>query len=256
MPRSEIEKYIKQKGVTLLITTFNRDGLLASGLASIGAQNLPIEIFVLNDGAEGNAKKLAGEYGATYIYTGLTKRSVNDWRVPGFALNIGVKKSKSEIIIISCAEIIHLKDCLRSILEPVIEDEMALGIPLGFDDPGKYDIEKRNCQGLPPLNVKLPFLMAMRRQRFLEIGGYDEDYLGIGREDVDIVDRLLNRGCYFEVVDAICVHKKHKRVWDDPASEPRKQYNRDVYNKKKGTIVRNQGREWGKADWLKEQQNG
>ena len=83
---------------TLLITTYNRDGLLEQGLTSITRQDLTdIEVIVINDGLKGQVENICKFHRVKYLYTGTPK-----WRIPGFAINIAAKQALGEILIISC----------------------------------------------------------------------------------------------------------------------------------------------------------
>ena len=43
-----------------------------------------------------------------YIFTGMRNKEKLVWRCPSFAINIGVKQSKADYIILTCPEIYHL----------------------------------------------------------------------------------------------------------------------------------------------------
>jgi GT2 family glycosyltransferase len=128
-----------------------------------------------------------------------------------------------------------------------------LAIPLGKDDlDGSFLNAVANGVPLPDpinycsLNTLLPFFMAISRDQFMAIGGYDEDFSGIFYDDDDLVERLISNGCYYFQTDALVIHLFHPRY---PASVLESQeglYNKNLYLSRKGIIVRNQGREWGR----------
>jgi len=223
--------------LTLIMTTYNRDVLLQRGLMSITSHPW-LRILVVNDGVEGNAKAICERYGADYLFTD----AANTWRVPGFALNIGVKNCASENIILSCAEIYHMNACCR-ILRDSCGDK-TLAIPQGWDDDGTY-VEHGTVNKLPILNTKLPFLMALRRNEYMDIGGYDEDFTGSAYDDDDIVGRLVDNGCEYVETDALCVHLYHGRNTENKRATGRHEYNKRLYEQRKGIIIRNEGKVWG-----------
>lgn len=231
---------------SVLMTTFNRDTLLMQGLEQIrshGDYKNEIEIIVLNDGNPGDVDRICSVYGAKHVYTAETKSDPNDWRVPGFALNIGAKISTGDALIITCAEMFHLTNCFDPIIDAVAEDEKVMAIVDGRDDNGSFGVNGH--EDLPQLNVKLPFLMGVSKKIFFEIGGYDEDFTGHAWEDQDLVDRLKLYGCKYKFVDGLCVHLFHPRTCYQPQYREASIYNNRIFKSKKGTIVRNVGREWG-----------
>jgi len=139
---------------------------------------------------------------------------------------------------------------IEKIISTVESNPMAMAITNGLDDDGSFEINGDQYNKLPPLNTKLPFLMGLSRKNYFDIGGYDEDFKGHSRDDVDFVDRLTNYGCSYHIVGGLCVHLYHHRTFHDPEMVTKKQYNNAIYQQKRGTIVRNQEREWGKFDEL------
>jgi len=240
--------------ISLIMTTFQRDNLLKLTLPNIVNQRRADEIILVNDSTQDDTEQIAKDFGCNYIFTG--QRNVNNnmkWRVPGYALNIGVKASSGDIIVLSCAEMYHIGDLLNQISTPVMKDYLALGIPEGKDDNGIYlsylvGAKKHNptiYSQLSPLNVKLPFLLAMRREIYLEIGGYDEDFTGQAYDDNDIVARLLAYGCEYVQTKARCVHLFHKRSYHN-RNRNSLTYNKRLFLARQGIVKRNIGKEWGR----------
>jgi glycosyltransferase involved in cell wall biosynthesis len=234
---------------TIVMTTFDRDCLLQLGLESIRRWNPNVEILVVNDGVPGNVENICRLFNAIHLFTGYRNKEKMHWRVPGYALNIGVKKAKGDIIFLTCAEMWHVTDCVNPMAEAVEKDLYALAIPEGKDDmDNRYlpnlDNEEKYAECVP-LKTELPFLMAMYRDRFVEIGGYDEDFVGQSFDDDDLVERLQANGCHYQKVDARCVHLYHPRYCHDKRTMGRWAINKKLYEQRKGQIVRNVNREWG-----------
>ena len=242
--------------ISLIMTTFQRDHLLKLTLPNIVNQRRADEIILVNDGTPDDTEQIAKDHGCNYIFTG-QRNVVNNisgikWRVPGYALNIGVRASTGDIIILSCAEMYHIGDLLNQIAIPVIENYFALGIPEGKDDDETYlsyltKTKKHNqniYEQLKPLNVKLPFLLAMRREIYIEIGGYDEDFTGQAYDDNDIMSRLLIHGCEYVQTKARCVHLFHKRSYRN-RNRNSLEYNKRLFLARQGVVKRNIGKEWG-----------
>ena len=253
-----IDATARDKKVSILIPTFNRDDLLDLGLKSIAAQKAPnVEILVLNDGPHSEStEQVAKVNGATYVHTGVrfNKDPNSLWRVPGYALNVGVKLAKGDILVLTCPEIFHVtQDCIEQLVAPLIKDPLAVGIPVGKDDDGKYLAAVKAGAAtddlfskLGVLRTELPFLMAVSRQAYTAIGGYDEDFTGRCFDDDDFSGRLVAHGCKFTQTGARCVHLYHPRLSiKDTGDHKRVAYNKKLFMDRRGSVIRNVGREWG-----------
>lgn len=251
--------------VTLLITTFRRANLLKWGLFSLAGQEVPFEFetIVINDGLNDETEEICRQYrkklNLKYIFSG--HRNLGGemkWRVPGFAFNIGARHSSGKVLILTCAEMFHLNDTVSRLAVPVLENPSLLAVPIGKHDRdavflnylnehgGSYEMDLFNkC---PDLDIKLPYLLAVSRAQFFDIGGYDEDFTGVAAEDNDLVDRLQLNGCTYYQTGAKTVHLYHPRHLGGTEHHPEVQYNRNIYYARKGITVRNADREWGRLD--------
>ena len=249
---------------SIIITTFQRPHLLKWGLYSLAQQAMPanFETIVLNDGFPDESEQICKVYkeklNLKYIFTGQRNlQGGSRWRVPGFAINIGAKISQGQILILSCSEMFHLNDSIMQLSYPLLTDPKRLGIPIARDDQDASFLNylNNNKGGFDHqafynnyrwLDTRLPFLTSISREAFFAIGGYDEDFLGIGFEDNDLVERLLNNGgCYYQTA-AEAIHLYHERIFLGRENSPEAQLNCRLYYEKKGQIVRNLNREWGK----------
>jgi len=246
--------------ISLLITTYKRPHLLKWGLSSMLEKKLPrfLEIIILNDGIKDETENLCKQFipklPIRYIFTGQRNLLKEELRPPGFAFNIGFKQSTGEIIILSCAEMFHLNNAIVEVIKPVLQNPKQIGIPNGRDDWHKKVLtaleneESPNLDGLfdtatEKLNNHLPFFMALHRTQYEELGGYDEDFTGIGFEDNDFVHRLLDYGCPQIRTKAKVIHLWHQRYFGK--MQGREHINRKLFEARRGKLKRNQGKEWG-----------
>ena len=252
--------------ISLVMGSYKRAKLLDACLDSIleYQYNFELEVVVVNDGIPDDTEEVCKRHRGTvpvkYIFSG--KRNLDGEckpRMAGFSLNIGVQQCSGDYIVLSCAEIFHIGNCLTKI-ESARTDAKKLLVPalMYFDDIGSVtgritDIPRRHYGDLmrslvrDKAAVRMPYLMGMWRNCYCAIGGYDEDFLGWAGEDNDLVCRLLETGCSYQQLDMPIIHLHHGKRCDSQAhpENPRWAYNWKLFQDRKTQLVRNQGREWG-----------
>jgi glycosyltransferase involved in cell wall biosynthesis len=252
--------------VSIIIPSFKRAHLLQWNLLSLAKQKIPFEFetIVLNDGVLDETEQLCSHYkeklNLKYFFTG--QRNLEGelvWRIPGFAINIGVKKSEGDIVLLCCAEMFHINDVVKLITDIYNspDSDKVIALPKAKDDNGRFLKHIASSDGefnineyftQPPLlNVRFPFLIALKRQEFVDIGGYDEDFTGMDYDDNDFVDRLLENNCHYVETEALAIHLWHPRRSCAPETMVRVEHNSKLYLQRKGVIVRNVGKDWGKV---------
>lgn len=247
---------------TLLITSYKRSHLLRWGLKSIAKQNISkddLEIIVLNDGIEDDTKNVCDEFDTLnikYIFTGIRNtRDKELWRIPGYAFNIGAKASDSKYLFLSCAEMYHVDNLIYPMINALNDRPKSLVIPYGKDDNGEFLkslIDKDGAVDLSVynrmpdlLNIHLPFFIAMCREEYMIIHGYDEEFTGIGWDDNDLVSRLnLAGNTYFKIRSRV-IHLWHPRTHVVVSGREKYKYNEDLFFARRGIVKRNEGKEWG-----------
>jgi len=257
---------------SLIIGSFMRPDLLKLGLWSITQQHIKrdLEIIVLNDGLEDDTEKICNVYknilNLRYIFTG--QRNTKEKMVhrdSGFAMNIGVKQAKGDIIILAGAEMYHLNNTINLIINPLIDNKKILSVPeiIYFDDTGNTvnylsinptinlpeDLLNEIKQSRENRRASLmPFFMGMYKKHFINIGGYDEDFVGSAGDDNDFVNRLLLKGLTYNTTNAEMIHLYHGKRCDSRQhwNNPKWVYNYNLSLVRKDKIIRNENREWGK----------
>lgn len=253
--------------LSVLITSFQRANLLKWNLSSLKRQDLnDFEIIVLNDGIVDGTETICqavsamGLANVKYVFTGQRNHDGIKWRVPGYALNIGAKLATGNALLISCAETFLVEnDILRLMAEAIEENPKQLVITEGKDDGTSFlrslpqteksvsQLELQYKAIYHKLNTKLPFCMGVSRSEYINIGGYDEDFIGMAWDDNDFVDRMIANGCVYNELPRHCVHLWHSRgVSSEQAHRKEWSLNHAIYQERQGIVIRNQNREWGK----------
>lgn len=246
---------------SIIIPSCKRLDFLIHGLKSIRNQKIDFnyEIIVLNDGIPDKTDEICREFGARYIFTGQRNLDNYKWRCPGFAINIGIKNSLADRLILITPEIYYNSlNIINDLVYNLGLNSRGLIIPKGYDDYTGEFLKHVNSGGslntfafkhqLKNLHTDYPFCMALNKKEILDIGGYDEDFTGYCYDDTDFVLRLVKNGCYYvRLYNLEIVHLYHTRARDGLVNQREAYlYNQRLYNERSNIIKRNVGREWGK----------
>lgn len=229
--------------ISVVMPYYNRKELLYRTLKSIEqttVSNEDFEIIIVDD-ASANEHKIDFLHDfSSDIKLIEIQPSEKTWTNPCIPLNIGIKESKNEIIVLQNPECIHVSDILQY---AQIHSEKNKYISFGcysldqstttnlsnfnWDDLNLYDRLKSfiSPQNRPAnTNGELGwynhstiryapfhFTSVIDRSDLSEMGGFDESYAnGLGHEDVDFILRIRTRGIHEQVIDDIfSIHQWH-----------------------------------------------
>ena len=208
--------------VALIITTYNRPDALQLVLDSVLAQSIiPDELVIADDGSGEDTKKLVAEY-------------TNKFDIPlkhvwqedkGFRAakirNEGIKESVSDYIILIDGDIILHKDFIKSHIRMAQENVFLQGhramlgagkteevlkktkIKFSFWEKGIKN-RKNTIHNWTLASVFSKFSYSTKgiiscnfsfwRDDAYKVNGFDEDFVGWGKEDTEFGIRLLNAG--------------------------------------------------------------
>lgn len=272
--------------VSLIITTYNRSEFLYHSLRTISKQDLTglnLEIIVVNDGdcdetenicETSDCASLLREKGVDLkcLYSG--HRYQGYWRCMGFAANVGIRQSRGEIVILSNSDMYHLGNTIKTVSSGCELNDHYLGtLHKVYDDPGWLTLHLKNfpqesensnnalkqilsrikqsttSQECYSSNPEMPFCLAIKKKHLIDIGGFDEDFIGIASEDCDLLDRLKAIGCRYWYappgVEAIHMYHGRKTI-KQLSAMPGFKHNLQLRKERSKFIVRNVEREWGK----------
>ena len=200
--------------VSLLITTFNRPNALDFVLKTVvGQSRAPAEVVVCDDGSSCETSVLVRQW-ARRLPIRLVWQPDHEFRAAR-SRNLGIFKSEAEYVVLIDG------DCL---LPPTfVENHMKLAKPRYLVAGGRHLLSESETDVLLSeassieeafgywkfRAVSLGLLRDLRpdawgavrtcnvglyREDIEAVGGFDESYVGWGREDSDFVVRLMHRG--------------------------------------------------------------
>jgi len=235
--------------LSILMVTHRRNELLEYGLKSLVKQSFKdFEVLVLDDCfiEDVECKQLVDSFSSSlnisYIHTGKTKNGLDFWRIPGFAYNIGAKLAAANIICLTESEIYHQGETLSFFSTAFdLYGKNIYVCPLNMRDDlngNLYSLVKNN-NTLTDIYIRYmsvvlanwyPFFIAVDKNNYLNIGGYDEDMIGCCYDDEDISYRFMKLlNCKKIEVNATIIHLDH----GTHASQRRGFcYNQTIYNYK------------------------
>lgn len=248
--------------ISLILPSYKRADLLNLGLWSISKQQIDcsLEIIVLNEGGDRETYGVCEHYRKYFNLRHIESNPSGESRNLVFSSNIGIKEARGDIVILSCPEMFHIGNTLNSLIAPLISNKNIISIPnyVLFDSLGEIknklqnnltteiDYRKLKNGEHERYAATLPFFMGIPKSILLEIGGYDEDFIGIGGEDDDLTRRLIASNLSYHRTNSILIHLYHPKSFDETTknSNPKYLYNLNLLQTKT-TIIRNEGREWG-----------
>ena len=114
-----------------------------------------------------------------------------------WALNYGVRKAQGRFVILLDADML-LPNRFAKAIAQILDDDVDAVRPVRFifylDRPTSEQVQQcrslSDIQQVAQVTQNTPNPIAMRRDRYLELGGHDESFYGWGGEDNEFVSRL------------------------------------------------------------------
>ena len=200
--------------VALIITTYNRPDVLNLVLESVAQQSRwPDEVVICDDGSDSNTSAIIVSWSSQLPIRHAWCPDMN-FRA-ALTRNLGILKSRAEILIFADGDCLlqpsfiesHLKLAQRGYVVSggryLLSDEQTKSLLKGPLTPcevfGNWkfsswqlgplrDFRPKNWESVRTSNL------SVHREDALRIAGFDESYIGWGREDSDFVVRLIHSG--------------------------------------------------------------
>jgi len=199
--------------VSIIIPTFNGAPRIGTCLDALLQQvaGRDAEILVVNDGSTDNTADVVERYSRIRL---ITQANAG----PAAARNRGAREARGKIILFTDDDCVPMLDWLDAMLEP-------------FTDPGvvgvrgvyrthqerlaarfvqiEYEERYRLMAGLPRIDFVDTYSAAFRRDRFLEMTGYDISFPVASAEDIELSYRMSARGWKMKFAPAAIVYHTH-----------------------------------------------
>lgn len=201
--------------VSVIIPVFNGGDHLDRCLAVLSLSHwTPLECIVVDDGSTDASAKIAGLHGATVLSTGGRCG-------PAKARNIGAAAARGSILFFLDSDISVRPDTVSKIVAEFEADPELDAVMGSYDDEPaapNFVSQYRNlmhCFVHQHANRRATTFWAgcgaIRRDVFLEFGGFDENYRSAAIEDIELGYRLSKAGRKLSLSPDIQV--KHLKHW-------------------------------------------
>lgn len=197
---------------TVVVPTYNRAHLIPETLRSLVQQDHPFhQIIVVDDGSADDTRHAVSEFGNLVRYVRTTNRGVQ------YARNTGVEHAETEWVTFCDSDDILLPDYGSVFSRFVVNHpeydllfsrfklfrgesweaagSAASGKEQSFREAREVDGFYADFQGLFPLLLQDQFLwptgLSIRKQAFLDVGGYDPRFRRVKSEDLEFTLRAI-----------------------------------------------------------------
>jgi len=202
---------IEAKSVSIIIPTFNGASRIGNCLAALLPQiaQRDAEILVVNDGSTDNTVEVVERYSGVRL---ITQANAG----PAAARNHGANEARGTIILFTDDDCVPLPDWLDAMLAPFHDLEVVAAkgayrtrqksLTARFVQI-EYEDRYRLMAGLSSIDFIDTYSAAFRRDRFMEMTGYDTSFPVACAEDIELSYRMSARGWKMKFApDAIVYH--------------------------------------------------
>ncbi len=202
---------IEATHISIIIPTFNGGARIQNCLDALSKQiaGRNAEILVVNDGSTDNTIEVVKRYSEVRL---ITQANAG----PAAARNRGAAEARGAIILFTDDDCVPMQDWLNAMLAP-FEDPAVVGAKGIYRTHQKslaarfvqieYEDRYRLMAGLSCIDFIDTYSAAFRRDRFLEMTGYDTSFPVACAEDIELSYRMSARGWKMKFApDAIVYH--------------------------------------------------
>jgi glycosyltransferase involved in cell wall biosynthesis len=204
--------------VSVVIPVFDGGESFRACLSSLAAlAPAPHEVIVVDDGSGDGSARLASEFGAQVVSTPVRSG-------PAHARNAGARQACSDILLFVDADVAVPPDTVGRVAQAFRRAPDLAALFGSYDDaPAAADFlsQYKNLMhhyvhqtGREDAFTFWAGCGAVRRELFLNLGGFDERYREPAIEDIELGYRLKSAGCKILLLKTLQV--KHMKPWSPP----------------------------------------
>ncbi len=210
-----MEQPIKTKSLSIIIPTFNGASRVGKCLAALVPQTegRDAEILVVNDGSTDNTADVVAGYSDSKV------RLISQANAgPAAARNRGALEARGSILLFTDDDCVPMPDWLDAMAKP-FEDPEVVGVRGVYRTSQKrlaarfvqieYEDRYRLMRGLRCIDFIDTYSAGFRRDRFLEMTGYDTSFPVACAEDIELSYRMSARGWKMKFAPAAIVYHSH-----------------------------------------------
>jgi GT2 family glycosyltransferase len=202
---------------SVIIPTFNGASRIGNCLDSLAKQaaGRDVEILVVDDGSTDHTADVVNSYSSVRLI-----RQANAG--PASARNHGALEAKGKILLFTDDDCVPMADWLEAMLA-LFEDTEVVGAKGVYRTRQKsvaarfvqieYEDKYRLMAGVPSIDFIDTYSAAFRRDRFLEMAGYDTSFPVACAEDIELSYRMSARGWKMKFVPAAIVYHTHPNTF-------------------------------------------
>lgn len=184
--------------ISIIIPTFNGASRIGNCLDALVKQNTGqiAEILVVNDGSTDNTADVVGRYPEVRLISQANSG-------PAAARNRGAKEAKGTIILFTDDDCVPMPDWLHTMITP-FDDPEVIGVKGAYRTIQtsliarfvqiEYEDRYRLMAQHPFIDFVDTYSAGFRRDRFLEMNGYDTSFPVACAEDIELSYRMSERG--------------------------------------------------------------
>jgi GT2 family glycosyltransferase len=206
------EHAIETRLVSIIIPTFNGAARIGNCLDALLKQaGQDAEILVVNDGSTDNTAEVVGSYSGVLL---ISQANAG----PAAARNRGAVEARRTIILFTDDDCVPTPDWLEAMLEPFADPEVV-GVKGVYGTRQtslaarfvqiEYEDKYRVMAGFAYIDFIDTYSAAFRRERFLEMTGYDTSFPVACAEDIELSYRMSARGWKMKFAPGAIVYHTH-----------------------------------------------
>jgi GT2 family glycosyltransferase len=204
---------IRVASVSIIIPTFNGASRISKCLEALLSQtsSRDVEILVVNDGSTDDTANVVAQYSGVRLINQLNAG-------PAAARNRGALEARGSIILFTDDDCVATAQWLEAMIQP-FQDPEIVGTKGTYRTLQKslvarfvqieYEDRYRLMAPLPWIDFVDTYSAAFRRDRFLEMNGYDTSFPLACAEDIELSYRMSARGWKMKFTPRAIVYHTH-----------------------------------------------